>query len=353
MANLKGFLNVVRAKFFFIGGREMYDAALADISDRDSFYSSIFNDVIYVESFFKDSTNTEGQGKGGVTQMTEAYLCNIIMHGINSTNKENKDKKNDPENLKSLFAKLNFNAYENKIKQTTEHSLLFGHKRSKGCIQKVELLKNEIAKAEADKKESLQIKIDIDQFLILEEKYKKLLNNQTLKSTTINEEAIKINCEIDSTRKKLLSHKYFKTLNKRDLDRVNLKKHSNYSTNREKRLTISIEQSKKKIGEYQNDKLSYDELKKQAYKVIFTLQNYIVYLTYRSNGTPKKLTALTEKLMVTGPSLKKENEHGDETNKEFFRDNVVVLHDKYNEKGELINPITADLSKKVFLKFGY
>lgn len=55
LANLKGFLNVAKAKFFFIGGREMFDADLADIADRESFYSSIFNDVIYVESFLRIS----------------------------------------------------------------------------------------------------------------------------------------------------------------------------------------------------------------------------------------------------------------------------------------------------------
>jgi len=75
LANLKSFLNVARAKFFFIGGREMYDASLADIADRDSFYSSIFHDVIYVNSFLKDKIE-----KGsGITQMTETYLCKLIM----------------------------------------------------------------------------------------------------------------------------------------------------------------------------------------------------------------------------------------------------------------------------------
>ena len=75
LANLKGFLNVARAKFIFIGGREMYDAFLADIADRDAFYNSIFHDVIYVNSFFKDKLNY----RSGVTRMTEAYLCNLII----------------------------------------------------------------------------------------------------------------------------------------------------------------------------------------------------------------------------------------------------------------------------------
>ena len=75
LANLKSFLNNADAKFVFIGGRGMYDAALADIADRESFYSSIFNEVIYIESFFKDKLSKQA----GLTQITESYLCRLIM----------------------------------------------------------------------------------------------------------------------------------------------------------------------------------------------------------------------------------------------------------------------------------
>ncbi|MEZ4825428.1 MAG: ATP-binding protein [Bacteroidia bacterium] len=76
LANLKNFLNKARAKFIFIGGREMYDASLADIADRDSFYSSIFHDVLYVESFLKDGISKHGSG---LTRMTETYLCKLLI----------------------------------------------------------------------------------------------------------------------------------------------------------------------------------------------------------------------------------------------------------------------------------
>lgn len=76
LGNLKLFFNTARAKFIFIAGREMYDAALADISDRDSFISSIFHEIIYVESFFKDPGNREGNG---VIGLTERYLCQLLM----------------------------------------------------------------------------------------------------------------------------------------------------------------------------------------------------------------------------------------------------------------------------------
>ena len=53
----------------------MYDAALADIADRDSFYSSIFHDIIYVNSFFKDKNNS----RSGLTDLTETYLCKLLI----------------------------------------------------------------------------------------------------------------------------------------------------------------------------------------------------------------------------------------------------------------------------------
>lgn len=51
LANMKMFVSSAKAKFVFISGRELYDAYLADLSDREFSISSIFNGVIYIESF--------------------------------------------------------------------------------------------------------------------------------------------------------------------------------------------------------------------------------------------------------------------------------------------------------------
>lgn len=93
LANLKHFLNTAKAKFIFIGGREMYDAGLADIADRESFYSSIFHDIIYVRSFFKDKITT----RSGITQLTEGYLCKLILPTIPNADSD------DVYNLKTVF----------------------------------------------------------------------------------------------------------------------------------------------------------------------------------------------------------------------------------------------------------
>ena len=54
LANLKFFTSTAKAKFIFIAGREMYDGYLADMTDRESAISSLFNGVIYVDSFCKN-----------------------------------------------------------------------------------------------------------------------------------------------------------------------------------------------------------------------------------------------------------------------------------------------------------
>ncbi len=92
LANLKSFLNTARAKFIFIGGREMYDAFLADIADRDTFYSSIFHEVIYVRSHLKDHPST----LNGITPVLENILVYYLLpekykfeENTNCSNEEN------------------------------------------------------------------------------------------------------------------------------------------------------------------------------------------------------------------------------------------------------------------------
>lgn len=202
LSNLKGFLNVVRAKFFFIGGREMYDATLADIADRDSFYSSIFNDVIYVDSFFKDKSNV----RAGVTQMTEAFLCQLIM---------GRWKKEEHEKI-------------------------------------------------------------VEQKFSLKELSKR----------------------IDSPPGKSA-------------------------------LILLKEDPEKKIE-------GPSEFERRKYKLIFLLQNYIIYLNYRSNGTPKKMTTLIEHLVQKAPKNSTED---------FFKENLVLLREGTSTKDAL--------GKSLFLRFKF
>jgi hypothetical protein len=79
LSNLKYFLNTAQAKFIFIGGREMYDAALADVSDRNYFIGSIFSDRIYVPSFLGDRSfkNTHDF----INPFIESYIFRFLIPG--------------------------------------------------------------------------------------------------------------------------------------------------------------------------------------------------------------------------------------------------------------------------------
>lgn len=78
-ANLKHFLNVAQAKFIFIGGRELYDATLADTSNRDAFFSSVFSQVLYVPSFLREVQEHEHGTNIGLTTTTERFVTEAIL----------------------------------------------------------------------------------------------------------------------------------------------------------------------------------------------------------------------------------------------------------------------------------
>lgn len=74
LANMKHFITVARAKFIFISGRELYDAYLAGLSDREFAISSVFNEAIYVESFL-----TSNRSQMDVVSLTEQYICKMLL----------------------------------------------------------------------------------------------------------------------------------------------------------------------------------------------------------------------------------------------------------------------------------
>ncbi|MBK7440858.1 MAG: hypothetical protein IPI65_04805 [Bacteroidetes bacterium] len=58
----------------------MFDASLADVSDRQSSLSSIFQHVIYIDSFIKDNTYSSENSKSKVfTELIEVYLSNLLL----------------------------------------------------------------------------------------------------------------------------------------------------------------------------------------------------------------------------------------------------------------------------------
>lgn len=74
LANMKLFIATVKAKCVFISGHELYDASLADLSDREFAISSVFNGVINVDSFLSPERD-----QNEVSSMTELYLANMLL----------------------------------------------------------------------------------------------------------------------------------------------------------------------------------------------------------------------------------------------------------------------------------
>lgn len=75
LSGLKYILSTMPAKFIFVAGREMYEASLADASDRSHYLSSIFDDVINVPSFMSDFSDDKSYD---ICSMTEQYVCRYL-----------------------------------------------------------------------------------------------------------------------------------------------------------------------------------------------------------------------------------------------------------------------------------
>lgn len=70
IAGLKNFLTTADAEFIFIAGREMFDASLADVADRQSYISSLFNFTFNIESLLKEEGDKPGEKN--TTSLTNA-----------------------------------------------------------------------------------------------------------------------------------------------------------------------------------------------------------------------------------------------------------------------------------------
>lgn len=74
LANMKMFLASVSAKCVFISGYELFDASLADLSDREFSISSIFNGVLNVSSFLSPERE-----ENEISYMTERYIATMLL----------------------------------------------------------------------------------------------------------------------------------------------------------------------------------------------------------------------------------------------------------------------------------
>lgn len=94
LGSLKYLLTTAKARFIFIAGREMFDAALADVSDRNSSISSIFTHVIYLDSFLKDSITKEYLTESNLSynEIIEEYLSKLLLPASWTNNSNSKPR---------------------------------------------------------------------------------------------------------------------------------------------------------------------------------------------------------------------------------------------------------------------
>jgi len=278
LANMKYFVSTANAKFIFISGRELYDASLSDVSDREFAISSIFTGVIYLDSFLSPQNNIKE-----VSSMTEKYICkhlipydyilNIkLLKLIRELKEEQNLNKETPQDTKSKW----------KVFKLTLHSKLCNYTESQAIIEIKKELKKELEKRNH-----------------IENKKYKIRNNCYILFTRLN---LTFDCFISKLEKELErefkvqeSDKekqaiFFDTSNEED-DYYSLRTYNLYLRNMytPENGNISME-----------DTLMID-------RVIIQLYHFSIYLTHISNGAPKKITSYFEKYVNTSILDKPEN----------------------------------------------
>lgn len=105
IGNMKFFLTTAQAYFIFIAGRELYEAFQADVSDRDFAISSIFSNVLNVDSFLISTRNTNN-----TAMMAEQFVCKqLLPKQINEIIRDSNNRRlYDEKNLYSLKNYYNY-----------------------------------------------------------------------------------------------------------------------------------------------------------------------------------------------------------------------------------------------------
>lgn len=162
IASLKYFVNTCEARFVFVAGREMFDASLADVSDRQSSLGSVFHKVIYIDSFlkegFKNNYDKKSDGGTGITRSIETLLSNFLFDPI-----ETKEKK-EGGLFRNYYQQLTGNGLKKedaaKAIYVLQQFVIFLAYRSNGSPKKIiRLIEDQIyfASDKGDKKDPLVI----------------------------------------------------------------------------------------------------------------------------------------------------------------------------------------------------
>ncbi len=280
LANLKHFFTTARAKFIFIAGREMFDASLADISDRNYFLGSIFHDIIYVNSFLTDESKSIPEEKKGdeghmsyYTSVVEEFLCQFLI----PKNWDSHEKSISLKTYKEYLYELH------NVKEIRNVRLMIDLKPkiSSTCrVYDVQKFKRGF-----NKKKTIEVLKTLDYSL------KSLLarNIPWWSLLWFNIFCLRLGL---AWKLRWCSHE----------DKF-------YSAAEMPLLLSSILRIEvPKYTKHQILKQYYDEIgvSKQADYVLFNLRNFITYISYRSGGAPKKLSYLIEKYVKSIDNQRKD-----------------------------------------------
>lgn len=124
ISNMKFFLTTAQAYFIFIAGRELYEAFQADMSDRDFSISSIFTNILNIDSFLTSTRNTNN-----TSLMTEQFICKQILPDTieNIINKSENKSYYDKNNIYSLKNYYNYQMQKKANKNVWRDVLFLYH----------------------------------------------------------------------------------------------------------------------------------------------------------------------------------------------------------------------------------
>ncbi len=80
---MKNVLSAAPARFFFVGGRDLHDAWLADQMARQPLLTRIFDDEVYLPSLLTDATDADVSPHGQIAQYLRAQIwrANELLKG--------------------------------------------------------------------------------------------------------------------------------------------------------------------------------------------------------------------------------------------------------------------------------
>ncbi|MCL2313004.1 MAG: hypothetical protein FWC41_11060, partial [Firmicutes bacterium] len=276
LGNMKLFMSQAEAKFVFISGRELYDAFLADLADREFAASSIFNGVIYVDSFLQSSTKQKN-----IITKTEEYICGYLIpkdwYSNNAKYQYNKETGKDDDiqhkyKLENITYRYpNLRMYKTFLIRTLINSFLF------------EILRDSSFKGYGENGNDVILDNDgviLDNFCV-----KKLF--EKIKDLTFdnNKEFGDYEIKINNIPRKLRDILNLKFESYKDFENIVIKTINTFSKSRNE-----IE-----YKELFEEKLhDIEQLFQYVDKVVVFLNQFSIYLTHICNGSPKKITIYFE-----------------------------------------------------------